>query len=351
MCGASELDQNPYATLLCEHLRQRGVRVDHALRLGPVQALAALRRVDAVHIHWLEPLTRQSLGRLRVLRTLMHVVKFPLGLAVLRCGRVTLVWTVHNLRPHESWNPRIEKLLSVATLRLADRVCAHSHYAAERIRAELGSPRAISVIPHPSYLGVYAPDPRPRGEIRQSLGLEVDGFVYLLFGTVRRYKCILEAIEAFKGLEDERARLAIVGRPMESALVREVERASATDPRILVHMEFVEPDAVAAWHHASDALILNYKEVFSSGVLLLALSHGLPVIAPVPSAASELVDDPALVPIVDGRLREALEAAARRDAEASRAAALAAAHGLTWDDMAATLMDIYKNGHRPGTLA
>jgi beta-1,4-mannosyltransferase len=89
-----------------------------------------------------------------------------------------------------------------------------------------------------------------------------------------------------------------------------------------------------------------YPEVFSSGALLLALSHGLPVVAPRESSAPEVAEPPALEAFEPGDLTAALARVSDATQPSRREAALDAARRQSWDIAAARVRDAYC-GRRP----
>ena len=94
------------------------------------------------------------------------------------------------------------------------------------------------------------------------------------------------------------------------------------------------PDAeVSALHACADAAVLAYRDVFSSGALLLALSFGLPVVAPDVGTAAELLVDGAGELFAPEGLTAALESMRRADQDArgrAAAASPAAMSGIAW---------------------
>src|SRR4051794_26381334 len=300
----------------------------------------------------------------RPLFTAGRAVLMILSLLVLRWRGIRVVWTVHNIAPHESRYPRIERFALRSVARLASALHVHSEWAGEKVRRSFGAGAGDRVLigHHGNYVGSYALDTRPREEIRRELGLPPDGFVYLVFGVLRDYKRIPETIEAFRAVEGADARLVVAGGVSSPALRERLERLAAADDRVVLRLEFVPEEEVGSLFAAADVAVLNYAEVFSSGALLLALSFGVPVIAPEEGSARE-IGGAAIEPFAAGRLPAGLgpgrprglrgPAGAALDrvrtldlrerAEAARAAAAAA----TWDALALQLVDAY----RPAAMA
>src|SRR5438034_9088984 len=65
---------------------------------------------------------------------------------------------------------------------------AHDAFTAEAARRELRlAPGSVEIVPHGSYVGVYAPG-RDRRTVREELGVGHEDFVFLSLGNLRAYK-------------------------------------------------------------------------------------------------------------------------------------------------------------------
>jgi glycosyltransferase involved in cell wall biosynthesis len=333
---------NPYQRLLHEALRSHDVEVLPPVPLRLRWARHAGGSVDVVHLHWLEWLISDSRQRKvwGALSAYARAGRMLLFLRLLRRSGVRIVWTVHNLRPHEPRFCRLENAVSRMVARIADELVVHSEYAAGKVRAEFDLDRPIRVATHGNYTSFYPPEHRSRRAIRRELGLPEEGFVYLLFGCIRAYKQTPAAIEAFSRLRDPGSRLIVAGEPHDSD-IDAVRAAAARDDRVLLHLGMVPNEAVAAYHLAADAAVFNYRDVFSSGALLLALSLGVPVVAPRNSMADEIASPPALVSFVPDKLTDALHEIAAGEPEARRQAALRTAAAYPWSRTVRELLPAY----------
>jgi beta-1,4-mannosyltransferase len=340
-------DQNPYHRLLHDALGRRGVRIVSVPGLRAAWARRAAQDVDAVHLHWLEFLYAAD-GNPALRTALMHKRAASLlrALRALRSSPVRVVWTVHNLRPHEARAPWLVNATTRAALRTSDALVVHSHHAARRLSEEFELPLEPTVLPLPNYIGAYPEPRRDRGAIRDELGIPRDGFAYLMFGQVRRYKRIPEAIAAFRRLDDADARLVVAGGVRDADLAGEISAARNGDDRVLLRLASVPDPEVSELHAAADAALLHYRDVFSSAALLLALSFGLPVVAPAGTTATEAAPPPAVEPYAGDDPLPALAAVREGSPERRRAAALAAARSYTWDAMADALVDLYRGTRR-----
>lgn len=324
---------NPYQQLLEQALGAAGAETTKVKRLKVSQVLFARRAETMVNLHWPELIVGSNgRGRLDDFRYAGRAAQLLASLAVARLRGMRIVWTVHNLVPHEARRPRLDLALNRCIARLATAVLAHSRHAA-KLAEETYRRRGIAVGYHGNYLGYYPKPRRGREQVRRDLGVPPDAFLILAFGFIRPYKCLPELIAAFGENDDPRFRLLIAGPPFNERVKAEVEAAAAADDRVVLRLERVPDETVQELHEAADVGALAYRDVFSSGALLLSLSCGLPVIAPADSTATELGDPPAIQPYWPGGLAAALAAAAGNP-PAAREDAVAAARRYEWSALA-----------------
>jgi beta-1,4-mannosyltransferase len=328
--------RNPYQALLAASLERQGIESRPGRRLTPLWALRAADG-DAVHLHWIEFMVASDRHPtwLRDLEMTLRAANLWAALAVLRTRGIQIVWTVHNIAPHESRQARIERLTMKAVARLATTLHVHSRWAADRVERELGpgNRAKLMVAHHGNYLDTYGAAV-PRDEARRRLGIPAAGHAYLIFGVVRRYKEIPGAIEAFRRLEAADAMLVVAGRVQDRELGAQIEREAAKDPRVRLRLGFVPEEEVADLFAAADAAILNYSEIFSSGALMAALSTGTPVVAPEAGIVDEFAGSAAVEPFGPGELTEAMAGVVAGDPGRRREAALEAARRCDWDSVA-----------------
>lgn len=302
------------------------------LRLTPRSVLRP--GLAAVHVHWPEYLvphrTASPLDALRLARVLA-------ALLVCRARGIRIVWTVHNLGPHDASVTWTSHRAYDVLARTADVFVTHSRAAAERAEARYPRAHGRTVVAHHGhYLGVHPPARRSRAAVRAHYGIPEDAFLLLAFGQIRPYKRLPELARALDG----DAHLLVAGAAIDPSLAEELERSAG--PRTHLDVRRIPDEEVADLYGAADAAAINHAEVFSSGSLLLALSQGLPVVAAASEAVAEVAGWPAVstydglgeLPAAVARLRDAGEAD-------RRAAALGAAEAASWEGAAAVLHRAY----------
>jgi glycosyltransferase involved in cell wall biosynthesis len=214
---------------------------------------------------------------------------FALRLAAARLLRYRLVWTIHQLYPHETRSPAQDRAAALLLSRACAVLLAHDRTTAAAAAAAFGLPEgSIHVVVHGSYIGVY-PRGRSRDELRAELGLADDAFTFLAFGELRGYKGIRVLLDAWERAALGTAALVIAGNPKDRSVAQEVERAARADSRIRPLLGFRPVEAVAELFGACDAAVLSRGDGGTSGSLILALSLGLPAVFPAADAYDELV--------------------------------------------------------------
>jgi len=219
------------------------------------------------------------------------------ALLYLLCLRITgrpVVVTAHVVTPHEPM--RFEKRIFGAVHRLSELSIAHSEFDRQRLIDELGvaEDRAV-VIPHGEY-GFFERDAKPasRDEAREWLGLRPGDEVALFFGYIREYKGLDLMLDAWPQVVRERpgARMVAAGDPVQLPPERLEElRRQADRMGVVSRFEYIPFEDVQRYFAAADVLVMPYRHISQSGVLFLALSLGVPVVATRVGGLAELLED------------------------------------------------------------
>ena len=197
--------------------------------------------------------------------------------------------TAHNVNQarrdgKDSWFNRF-------TLKIQYRLCDHVFVHTEKMKSELRqdfgvADEAVTVIRHPINDAFPDTELTPE-EAKRSLGLREEEKAILFLGRIRPYKGIEYLLDAFKQLlSDEQAnyRLILAGEPKKGSeeYLQEIRRSAETEfdrGRIISRIQFIPDEEMEVYLKGADVLVLPYKEIFQSGILFLAYSFGLPVVA------------------------------------------------------------------------
>ena len=204
-------------------------------------------------------------------------------LLLLRLSGVRLVYTAHNILPHES--SRIDRLLKYIVYKSSHGIIVHSSFIKEALLKSFDvDADKIHVVPHGNF-DHYLPETAvSRQEARQELGLAEDDLVLLFFGYIRAYKGLDMLLEAFDiaAQKNKRLKLVIAGMPHTSELERSTRAFIEQSPfkdRIIFHAQFIPHEAIKHYFVSADLVALPYKHIYHSGIIHLAYSYGKAVLA------------------------------------------------------------------------
>jgi beta-1,4-mannosyltransferase len=349
------LKTNPYQRLLYEHLAPHGWHVIERARFELGWLWRSRRTVGVLHFHWPQSYWRHERGPVRLRRPLSYakVALAAVRLAAARALGYRIAWTIHQVYPHEVPDPRLERLGARALATMSQVLIAHDDTTRAHARRELGrAGRRVAIVPHGSYIGVYPPG-RDRGSVRNALGVRNGELVFLAFGNLRAYKDVSFLLEAFGGTGLRESALVVAGSIGDQSVADEVRRFAAADPRVKPILGYLPDEAVAEHFDAADVAVVTRNDGGTSGAVILALSLGLPVVAPRrPTYADLLGEERAgwlFEPGDAASLREALERAGACGESARRAKGAAArrqAEELDWPEIASRTAALFA-GVRP----
>lgn len=222
----------------------------------------------------------------------------------LLCRRFLL--TVHNILPHDR-HTRLNAALMRVLYRMPQVLVVHTQKMRDTLVNDWGVNAArVVVMEHgvddlPAAIAPRQPD--PEGRLR-----------LLMFGAVARYKGIDLAIAALNGLYEPRVALTIVGMCRDAVLAGEIEAALDKVPsghRASWRREYVPENAVQTIFESADGVLLPYRHIDQSGVLLTAYRFGVPVLAFNVGAFADYIT-PETGVVVDDRSVQGLQAAIRQ---------------------------------------
>lgn len=335
------LTRNPYLELLAAALAEQGVAVHQgAFRyLTPFWLLRRRRQVDVIHLHWFHnyhqrpSLLLSGAGALYLAGQLLLARRLGYG----------LVWTVHNLQPHEHYHPRLDRWLSRLILRLGVPV-VHCQAAAEAVRQAFAYEGPIVVAPLGHYARVHPQAKIDKAEARRRLNLPEKVRLFLHIGLIRPYKGIPELVRQFVQLPTAGAVLVVAGEEIEGDLCSELPAALRDDERVVLRLNWLPDEELALYLAAADVVVTAFERVLTSSSVLLAMSSGLPVIAPALGCLPEQVGEGGLLydPAEPEGLYRALLAATTADLEAMGRRAYTLARSQSWAQTAAGVLDAYR---------
>ena len=234
------------------------------------------RRANIAHFHFFH------VGPLEVLSVILA-----------RLFSLKVVVTVHDV---EAFKPGGKsRLLQKMAYGLCSRVVVHNKVSYDELIARCGvQEEMVRVVPHGSYLGLIPPVMEQR-LARDKLGLPQGERIVLFFGQIKEVKGLDLLIEAFAQAKGRMGptRLVIAGKVWKDDFARYqelIDRCVLADVTSL-HIRYIPDDEIAAYYGAADIVVLPYRKIYQSGVLLMAMSYGIPVLASDLPGMREVITD------------------------------------------------------------
>jgi glycosyltransferase involved in cell wall biosynthesis len=200
-----------------------------------------------------------------------------------------IAFTAHNV--NGARRDSKDSLLNRITLGIQYRLCDHIFVHTEKMKNELCrgfnvGEDVVTVIRYPINNAIPDTGLTPV-EAKKHLDLRIDERVILFFGKVRPYKGIEQLIAAFSQLSADgsvKYRMIIAGEPNKDAqaYLRTLQYAvdsTCSAHQVILRFQFIPDEDLELYFKGADVLVLPYKEISQSGVLFLAYSFGLPVVA------------------------------------------------------------------------
>ncbi len=213
-----------------------------------------------------------------------------------------IVLTAHNVNKarRDGNDSPINRLTLRIQYHLAHHIFVHTEKMKDELIKDFGVPaEAVTVIPY-GINNALQPAKLTAEEAKHRLGVSRFEKTILFFGNMRPSKGLDDLLAAFERLQakDPRYRLIVAGRPVKGQnngwqQTRQALRRLEEQGSVILRNEFIPDEDIALYFTAADVAALPYTEIFQSGVLFLAYSFGLPVVA---TDVGELGED-----IVEGR--------------------------------------------------
>jgi len=215
------------------------------------------------------------------------------NIALAKLCRRRVVVTAHDVESFvESLSvPR----LSLWAYKKADHIIAHNEISKSELIEKLHvAEEKITVIPHGNYLHMLQALPT-QAEAKKILGLKDKAKVLLFFGQIKDVKgldILLKAMpEVLRNHPD--TTLLIAGRPWKSDFSEYNELIDKLGIRnnCTLNIRFIPDDEVAQFYAASDLVVLPYRRIYQSGVVLMTMSYGKAVLVSDLPGMTEVVTD------------------------------------------------------------
>lgn len=218
----------------------------------------------------------------------MHIYHFAnreyLNQFLLNRNKIKTTLTIHDVEDFVKYGKQQSLSKYVRFEKHNPHVIVLSTYAKEKLKHYFpNTPQEhIHVIPVTDKDTLYYRPSRTQKEAREALQLPQDDFIVMFFGQIKKVKGLDVLIDAFAAALKNKAdaKLLIAGIPWKvgfDSFEKQIHQHQIEKQcllRLQYHPNEVKPDYFAA----ADIVVLPYREIFASGVLVNALHYGAAII-------------------------------------------------------------------------
>ena len=219
------------------------------------------------------------------------LVLFNLLLVKLLFGKVVL--TVHDISSFA--NSSDSSIIGNMIYKLTDLTLTHNEFSkSEIIKVNPHLSSRIHIVPHGNYIP-FINVQNNKEKSRKRLEIPNEKKVLLFFGMIKKVKGLDILLHALKDVikENPDVLLLIAGKPWKnnfSNYQQIIDENNLTD-YCLLHTKFIPQIDVEHYYCAADLVVLPYKKIYQSGVLMMTLSYGKPALASDLPPLKEIVTD------------------------------------------------------------
>lgn len=220
---------------------------------------------------------------------------------VYKCKKMGLkvIVTVHDV---ESFNKNNKSGLTKYFYNTVDKIIVHNQISYKTLSNYLlnysNSNNLLSkcnIIPHGSYIGML-PDKINKTDAKKKFGISENTFTFLFFGQIKRVKGLDILLQAYSNLlqkTDRSVKLIIAGKIWkdDESIYSKIIEENNLGPNLILDIKYIKDEEIVNYYSAADCIVLPYKKIFQSGVLLMAQSYGIPVIVSDLLGMTEIVTD------------------------------------------------------------
>ena len=177
---------------------------------------------------------------------------------------------------------------------LTDLILTHNNFSKNEITKIVPKNLNIHIVPHGNYLPFIKLE-KDKLRSKKKLNLQENKKIILFFGLIKEVKGLEVLLKSLKEVVEKHKdiRLLIAGKLWKndfSKYQKIIDEQKLNDYCIL-HTKFIPQSLVKHYYAASDLVVLPYKRIYQSGVLMMTLSYEKPVLVSDLPPLTEVIND------------------------------------------------------------
>lgn len=325
---------NKYNQLFSSSIENNEFIVNHYCK----KDLLKPKKGDIVHFHWISTYYQSNVRIIMIIKSII----FTAFLHYLRIRKIKIVWTVHNLYPHDSLSLVLEKKIRRRVMLLSDRLIVASNSIKKDLINEFDiDDTKIDVILHGHYKDAY---PSNNINFRLRYGIGNEKCIFLFVGTIMDYKNIPSLVSSYMKIRTSNTHLIIAGKV--NKLMTSIVDKFPKEKDITYDFRFIPDEELVDLIRSSNFVVLPYKEITTSGTAILAVSLKRKVICPRIAFIEEYLDSNLSIMYNDNNpnnLTKALEKCFNMSDEISERYYAEFIEKLSWSRIGSKMRIVYRS--------
>ena len=203
---------------------------------------------------------------------------------------VRLILTVHDVNP---FSKKTNFFIKRWCLFLADKIIVHNEFSKKQLIKYGLNLNKISVVPHGNYLDYIKPKTN-KIVAKEKFGLQ-NKKVIMFFGMIKEEKGLDILIKSFSEVRQSNKNviLLIAGKNYKTDIEKYIKIIDQLNLKssCIIHNKYIPENALCDYYGCADVIVLPYKIIFQSGVLLMSSSFNVPVIVSDLDPFVEIIED------------------------------------------------------------
>ncbi len=218
------------------------------------------------------------------------LVIFNILLVKILFGKVVV--TIHDV--HSFSNQVRVSFAKKVFYALTDLILTHNKFSKNEITKIISGPLNIHIVPHGNYLPFINIE-KDKSKSKKKLKLPENKRIILFFGLIKEVKGLEVLLKSLREVVNKHKdiRLLIAGKSWKNNFSRyqKIIDDEKLNDYCILHTKFIPQSLVKYYYAASDLVVLPYKRIYQSGVLMMTLSYNKPVLVSDLPPLTEVIND------------------------------------------------------------
>ena len=250
--------------------------------IAELRDISGQRTPSVFHLHWHEIFFNGIKERTKIIEYTRLAI---ININVLKSLGFKIIWTLHNSISHDCQFISEEIVFINKIIELSDKIVIHDIDVIDIVKPWYEIPiDKIIICKHAKYevpIELIKKKGTISNLIRKRYSIPNNGIIFGVIGQIREYKNIKSIIEAFLRISasNDNLFLLIAGNPVKYN-VEFLEKSAKNNNNIMIDLRFIPEQELIEIMQDIDCMILNYKNILTSGSYHLAETLGCPIITP-----------------------------------------------------------------------